>query len=302
MNFNIRIGMLLLLFGIVGGLFFVVQKHPEPLPSQNETRDKLRIVTSFYPLYFFASMIVGENGDVSIMTPPGSEPHDYEPTPRDMASIERADLLIVNGRGFEPWTDTIDETRVSRPHVLVMQKELHLDTASDPHFWLSPRIAQQEVERITRALITQDPRHQASYLDNAKRLTDMLIALDTHYREGLRACKKNVILTSHAAFGYLAKEYGFEQVAISGLSPDEEPTPKKLTEIARIAKEHRSPIFVEPLIKPSLANIIAKEAHVEILTLDPLEGLSAQRIKEGATYITEMEKNLANLEYALQCQ
>jgi len=297
---------------ILAVLFLVrIGEQSGHLSIQNKPH-KISVVTSFYPLFFFASQIVGDEGTVTNITPAGSEPHDYEPNPQDIARIEQSDLLILNGIRLESWGNSIRESlKGSSQIVVVVAESLGQSAATkqngadltDPHIWLSPVFAKKEVEIIAQSVEHIDPPNSESYQKNAQILINQLDALDREYREGLRMCQKKDIITSHAAFGYLANEYGFNQVSISGLSPAEEPAPKKLAKLSDFAAEHGiHTIFFEPLVSPRTAETVAHEIGAQTLVLNPLEGLTDQEVANGKNYFTEMKKNLANLKIALQCQ
>lgn len=304
--------LIIILGCFVLGLMIVARGISMPPPGEpRSTENKISIVTSFYPLFYFASRVAGENALVSNITPAGSEPHDYEPTPQDMARIERSDLLVLNGIGLESWGDSIRDVLKNSSVAVVTISDMLADRirasgtgteGRDPHVWLNPTLATEEVRTIQRALEQIDPASKTDYEKNAQALIDELSALDRQYREGLRECKKKDIITSHAAFGYLADEYGFGQIAITGLSPDAEPTPKKLAELSDFANRHDvRTIFFETLVSPKLAQTLAKEIGAEPLALNPLEGLSNEEISQEKNYLTEMENNLTNLKIALQC-
>lgn len=290
-------------FGVGLMIFARVISVSHPVESRS-SENRISIVTSFYPLFYFASRIAGENALVNNITPAGSEPHDYEPTPQDMVRIEQSDLLILNGVGLESWGNSIrDILKNSSVMIVLVGETLAGRTEHDPHVWLNPKLAMEEVRTIQRALEQIDPVSKTDYEKNAQSLIDELLALDKDYREGLQKCQNKDIITAHAAFGYLADEYGFEQVAITGLSPDAEPTPKKLAELSDFAKRHDvRTIFFETLVSPKLARTLAQEIGAEPLALNPLEGLSNEEISQGKNYFTEMENNLTNLKIALQCQ
>jgi zinc transport system substrate-binding protein len=275
-------------------------------PSQDR---KLQVTASFYPLYYFASVIGGSHVDVQNITPAGAEPHDFEPTSQDIARIEKGDLLILNG-GLEAWGNKIrDELQGTKVTLVIAGEGLFSQqvveqgqTAQDPHVWLSPPLAKKEVERILEGFRTVDPANRSDYEAQAKRLEDQLDQLDATYRAGLSQCRQTDIVTSHAAFGYLAQAYGLNQVAIAGLSPDAEPSARELADIANLAREkHINYIFFESLVSPKLAQTIADEVGAKTLVLDPLEGLTADQIRQGKTYFTVMQDNLMNLQTALEC-
>ena len=263
---------------------------------------KIRVVASFYPLYFFAEQIGGGKADVVNITPFGAEPHDYEPTSMDMSKIENSEILIINGH-FEPWIDKIKNNLEGKNITIVTAGEgLFNQETPDPHVWLSPKLARKEVEAILTAYLKTDSSNRDYYQKNADKLLLSLDDLDKKYQLRLNSCRKKNIITSHASFYYLAKEYGLSQTAIAGLSPDSEPSPKQLAEIADFAKKNNIDyIFFEKLISPKFAETIAFEIGAKTLLLDPLEGISQNEIESGENYFTKMEENLTNLKLALQC-
>jgi zinc transport system substrate-binding protein len=303
MNIKIVVG-LVLLIAAVGGLVLMGRR-----PTADSQR--LRVVTSFYPLYFFASEIGGDRAEVLNITPAGAEPHDYEPTAQDIADIERANLIVLNGGGLEAWGDKIKQVIDPRKTLVVTvgdglataQVEEDGETVVDPHVWLSPVLASQMVDKIAISLMQSDPANAVYYEGNAAALKVKLADLDTAYRAGLAQCAKKDFITSHAAFGYIASSYALRQVPISGLSPDAEPSAKQLIEVAQFARQNDVKyIFFEELVSPKLSQTIATEVGAQTLVLDPLEGLAAEDIAAGKNYLTVMQENLANLKTALQCQ
>lgn len=296
---------------VVTGIFFVFKKTantPTVPPSKDEIN--IQIVTSFYPLNFFASEIVQDKADVYNITPAGAEPHDYEPTTRDMVRIESADLLIVNGADFEPWakdmpqilknTDTV--IAVTGAGLMRKSKIAEDESIRDPHVWLSPLLAKKQVEIILNALVKVDPKNEAFYKNNATALITKLENLDQEFKQSLSSCKKKDIITSHTAFQYLADAYGFNQMSVAGVSPDEEPSAQQLVKVAEFAKKNDVEyIFFESLVSPKLSETIAKEVGAQTLVLNPLEGLTDEEIAGGKNYFTEMKNNLTNLKIALEC-
>lgn len=296
---------LIIIFIILLGIIHAWTNRPQNKLKNN----KIQVAASFYPLYFFASQIGGDKADVSNLTPAGIEPHDYEPTTQDLARIENSDLLILNG-GVEPWGDKIKGNLQGTTVKLVIAGEGLLtkqlteggETRQDPHVWLDPKLAKKEVENITKGFIADDPAHADYYQTNEQVLNNKLDELDAAYTKGLATCQSRDIITSHAAFSYLADAYGLKQVAIAGLSPDTEPSAQQLTTIANFAKKYKVKyIFFEELVSPKFADTIAREIGAKTLVLDPLEGISDDRIKQGENYFTIMEKNLKNLQKALSC-
>lgn len=289
------ISFLVILFGVV--IFFNKTQN-----IKQKTDSKLQISTSFYPLWFFTTQIAGDKADVYNITPVGAEPHDYEPSTRNMARIENSRILILNGGNFEGWGNRIHENLTgTNVEVIVAGQELFI--GQDPHIWLDPTKAVAEAHMVTNGFIKIDPVNSNYYLENEKILDARLSQLDNDYKNGLKNCQKKDFVTSHSAFGYLAARYGLRQVSIAGLSPDAEPSAQQLFDIAGFTKEHGIKyIFFESLVSPKLSQTIANEVGAQILVLDPIEGISDTDIKAGKNYFTIMRDNLKNLKIALECR
>lgn len=279
--------------------------------NQQTDSSKIQVVASFYPLYFFSQQIGGNKASVVNITPAGAEPHDYEPTPKDIAQIETSNMLVLNGGGLEAWGNDIQQNLNGKSTLIVtvgqgltnQQVEEEGRTITDPHIWLSPPLAKEMVEKIANGFIQVDPKNKDYYLQNADSLKSKLDDLDKLYKDGLASCQDKNIITSHAAFGYLATAYGLHQVPITGLSPDAEPSSQQLADIVKFAKDNNVKyIFFESLVSPKLSETIASEVGAKTLVLNPIEGLTNEEISQGKSYVTEMESNLANLQIALQCK
>ncbi len=287
----------------VGVVYFFANK------SQTTTdTNKIKVTTSFYPLYYFTREIAGDKANVVNLTPSGVEPHDYEPTPRDIAQLQQNKLLVVNGAGLEPWAEKVSGDLTAKGVTTITATEgISLQQGEeehhDPHVWLSPVLAQKQAEKILQGLITVDPQNKSYYETNAKNLQDKLIALDQQYKSGFDTCQQKEFVTSHAAFAYLAKEYGLTMTSIAGLSPEKEPSAAELAKVATFAKENNVRyIFFETLVSPKLSETVAHEIGAKTLVLDPIEGIGDDEISRGANYFTVMEDNLKNLQEALQCK
>ena len=291
-------------------IFFVRYSRETPVQQQSIVK-KVHVVTSFYPLYFFASRIGGDQVEVLNITPAGAEPHDYEPTPKDVARIEASDLLVLNGGGLEAWgkniTQNLDQkkTRVVTVGEFLTTAVIKEDgkTVPDPHVWLSPLLAKKMVDRIAESFVAADPAEAPYFYDNAEKLKKDLDQLDVNFRERLSNCSTKDIVTAHAAFGYLADAYGLRQVPVAGLSPDAEPSPRQLAEVTAFMKQNQVKyIFFESLVSPKLSETIASEVGAKTLVLDPIEGLSNQALGRGEDYLSVMRNNLTNLQIALTCR
>jgi zinc transport system substrate-binding protein len=289
----IIIGVVVLL--CIGVVLAVVVEAPK-LQSKG-----IKVSTSFYPLYFFAKQIGMDRADVNNITPAGAEPHDYEPTGQDIAQIEKSKLLILNGL-LEPWADSIKTTLDSNTKVITISDGIVKKGGLDSHIWLNPVLAKEMVDKIAQGFIEVDAENKAYYQANADILKTKLDDLDKEFKQGLSNCTSKSIVTSHAAFGYLANAYGLQQVSIAGFSPGAEPSAKQLADVARFVKANNIKyIFFESLVSPKLSDTIAKETGATTLVLDPIEGLSDVQISAGEDYFTKMRENLNNLMGALHC-
>lgn len=261
---------------------------------------KLHIVTSFYPLYFFTAHIAGDKAEVVNITPAGAEPHDYEANSQDIVKIENSQLVVLNGNGLEGWGNKIKQILQNSKTKII---EVSGSGESDPHVWLSPRLAKDEAVKIAAAMVMIDPVNKDYYQQNLANLSQELEALDAEYRQGLANCQLKDFVTSHEAFGYLAKEYGLEQIAITGVSPDSEPSVQKLTEITQLVKSKGVEIiFFESLVNPKLSETVAAEVGAKTMVLNPIEGITSEEQKSGKNYFNLMRTNLTNLRIALKCQ
>ncbi|HEV2713210.1 MAG TPA: metal ABC transporter substrate-binding protein [Gaiellaceae bacterium] len=247
------------------------------------------VVASFYPLAWAAEQVGGDRVDVRNLTPPGTEPHDVELTARDVERIRSADVVLYLGGGFQP---AVEEAVDGADGTVV---DLLVDpVGSDPHVWLDPRRFATIAERIAEAL---------GGSADAARLTGQLRTLDAEYRKGLAHCQRHDLVTAHAAFGYLARRYGLEQVAITGISPEAEPTPRELEHaVDRVRRTRATTVFFETLVSPRLAKTVAGEAGARTDVLNPIEGLTPDELAHGETYLTVMRENLAAIRRALDCR
>ncbi len=272
--------------------------------------NKIQVVASFYPLYFFSSQIGGDKANVTNIVPAGAEPHDYEPTAQDMAKMESSRLIILNGGGLEAWSDNIQKNIDAKNTTIItageglttQQVTEDGETGTDPHVWLDPPLAEKMVDKIAQGFEQVDPANKDYYQSNADALKAKLNNLDVAYKQSLSTCKEKNIITSHAAFGYISTTYGLNQVPIAGLSPDAEPSPQQLADIVKFAKDNNVKyIFFESLVSPKLSQTIATEVGAQTLVLNPIEGLSDEELAQGKNYLTVMQDNLTNLQTALQC-
>lgn len=284
----------------------------QPGAASTPAAAKLRVVASIYPVYEFARQVGGDRLELTLLVPPGAEPHDWEPTAREMVAIKSAKLFLYHGAGFENIDKLLTKEALGTTKAVAVSDGIpvigdeegnsHGEQAAhiDAHIWLDPEYAQREVANIAAALAAVDPANAGYYRQNAERYNRELAALDREYRRGLANLPRRTIVTSHAAFGYLAKRYGLRQLAIMGLSPDSEPTPEKMADIVRFCRKHDVKyIFFETIVNPRLAETIARETGAKLLVLNPVESLTDEEIKQGKDYLSIMRENLANLRQAL---
>jgi zinc transport system substrate-binding protein len=251
----------------------------------------LSLVAGFYPLAWAADELGGERVDVTNVTPAGSEPHDIELTPREVQFVRDATFVFLL-RGFQPALDEAADG--AKTATVVDLLEVASPEGGDPHVWLDPVRFEAIVERMGEVL----ERPAA-----AERLIDELRRLDREYREGLAHCARRSFVTSHTAFGYLAERYGLRQVAVTGLAPESEPTPRALEGVVhKVRRSGATTVFVEPLVSHRVAETVAREVHARTAVLDPIEGLTEEQARRGETYLTVMRENLDALRKALGCR
>jgi zinc transport system substrate-binding protein len=267
---------------------------------------KPQVIGSFYPLAWLAERVGGGNAAVTTLTKPGTEPHDLELTPRQVVDVGRARLVIYL-KSLQPAVDQAVAQHARKSSIDAASLVDSLPTPGivpgsagyDPHLWLDPRRLATVAEAVGERLAQVDPAHALEYQGNTRTLTKELTALDAEFRAGLRTCRQKTIVTSHAAFGYLAARYGLTQVAVSGVDPQAEPSPKRLAELTEeVRRTGVSTVFTETLVSPKVAQTLAQEAGVRTATLDPVEGLP-QGSRDD--YTSVMRHNLKTLRTALDC-
>ncbi|MDQ3385722.1 MAG: zinc ABC transporter substrate-binding protein [Actinomycetota bacterium] len=270
----------------------------------------LEVVASFYPLAEAAERVAGDRATVSNLTPAGSEPHDLELATDQVEDLEDADLVVVLGRGFQPAVEQVAERREGP--TLELLRELPVpaegDVAEegaeglDPHVWLDPMMMASIVEEVAASLEALDPEGAELYAANAVAYRAELEELGGRYEAALSGCRRSTIVVAHEAFGWLTARYDLTQEGVAGLSPEAEPSPARLAELSDLVTELGiTTVFTESLVSPRVAEALAREAGVEVAVLDPIEGISEERLADGAGYTSVMEENLEVLTEALGC-
>lgn len=283
--------------------------------APTSSANRISVTAAFYPFQFVAERVGGALVDVTNLTSPGSEPHDLELTPKQVASLGEAGLVIYQS-GFQPAVDaaiitvppkrSVDTAAFLTLETLEEEGHAHVEGddhdhgSLDPHTWLDPKNMIAITEHVRDELTAAAPSGATTFAANAKILIADLTTLDTEYRTGLTGCTRTVFITSHEAFGYLAQRYGLQQVGIRGIEPDTEPTAARIAQVQAIARTNKvTTIFFETLVSPAVAQSVAGDLGLTTAVLDPLEGLTAQ--SQGGDYLEVMRSNLAALEKANGC-
>ncbi|MBZ5741018.1 metal ABC transporter substrate-binding protein [Nocardioides mangrovi] len=272
--------------------------------------DGVEVAAAFYPLQYVAERVAGDRlghgVTVETLTAPGGEPHDLELSPKQVADVAQADLVVYE-RGFQQSVDDAVDTNATGDTVdaasvvdLVPFREHGVDSDEiDPHFWQDPLMLADVADTVADHLADIDPGHADDYQANADDLRSDLEQLDQDYTAGLASCERSTVVVSHDAFGYLQR-YGIQMKAILGLSPESEPTPADLAELQDLVKsEGITTVFSETLAPKEVAESLAHDTGVKSAVLDPIEGLSDETADED--YLSLMRSNLSALQEANGC-
>lgn len=308
---------IVLLFALSG----CAQNNPaNGAASAAQGNNQLIVYASFYQMADFAQKIGKDKISVTTLVPAGTEPHDWEPAAFDIVGLEKANVFIYSGAGMEGWAEKVLASLQNESLIVVeasngiklLEGEQHhdedktalkaeADLSYDPHVWLSPKNAKTMLGTIKDALAQADPANKDFYQKNCDEVLSQLDKLDQEYRTTLTPLSNKNVVVAHQAFGYLCAEYGLNQVAIEGLSPDSEPDPARMAEIIDFVKNNRvKVIFFEELISPKVAQAVADATGASTDVLNPLEGLSDEELAAGEDYFSVMDKNLKALKAALE--
>jgi zinc transport system substrate-binding protein len=277
--------------------------------------DGIAVLASFYPLQYVAEQVGGDLVSVDTLTPPGAEPHDLELSPAQVDGVGRADLVVYLSEFQAAVDDAVDANPPAHVVDAAQDTELHAaehdedgeehaeddghDHGSlDPHFWLDPSRLPAVADDVAAQLAEIDPDHADEFQANAEAFAQRMTELDEEYQAGLATCDSRTIVTTHEAFSYLAERYDLEQVGISGVDPEGEPSPARLAEVGQVVRDEGvSTIFFETLASPKVAETLADELGVDTAVLDPLEGLT----DDSQDYVSVAQANLETLRTALGC-
>jgi zinc transport system substrate-binding protein len=281
--------------------------------SQQANQSKINVVASFFPIYEFVKAVGGDRIDASVLIPIGAEPHNFDPTIQQIQKANSANLLVYNGASMEePWIhnltpqNTVDTSKGI--NLLSNPNDPDIKGPNDPHIWLDPVLAIQQVQNIRNGLEKVDPKNTAYYNQNAQNFVGKLNKLDTAFRGNLSSsnCAKRDFIPFHLAFGYFAPRYGLTAHPIhEGLTPNGEVLPQKLVEVVNLARNlGLKVIYSEDLIDPRSSQAIAEQIPgARVMVLSPIEGLkNATEQKAGIRYFDKMYQDLAALKVGLQCK
>jgi zinc transport system substrate-binding protein len=297
---------------------FACHKKEDPSAS-----GKVKVIATLFPLYDFARNVGGESASVTLLVPPGVEPHTFEPKPGDVLKINSADIFIYTGKNMEPWVESllkgVDNKKLvvvdASRDIALLEGPGHKEGGDghdgheghgrlDPHIWLDFERAGKMVDNIRDGFMTKDPSRKDFYRANAARFNAALAGLDERFKTGLAQCDHRMFVHGgHFAFNYMAKRYNLTYVSAYEGSPNAEPTPRRIMELKKLVKEnHITSIYYEELITPRVAELLATETGTTLLPLHGAHNISRDDLEKGITFTAIMEGNLVNLKKGLGCR
>ena len=287
----------------------------------------ITVTTTIYPLYSIAKEVGADKIKLQNLIPFGVEAHGFDPTPSDMTKLSKSDIFITSSDSMEPWKDKIVKSLKIEDKVFDMSKQVKLRTIEeqehehhkdekehthkhdhehegiDPHYWVSLNNYILMTEAITKLFIEKDSANKDFYIQNSNNYLEKIKTLKEKFDSSMATCTNKKILVNHDAFGYFADDYGVKQYSISGMSPDDKPSAKQISELITLVKNEKiNTVFFEEFASPKVAQTIAKAANVKIDTLRPAENISKEENKKGYGYLQIMEDNLEKLKFAMDCK
>jgi zinc transport system substrate-binding protein len=303
---------LLIFLGIVV-LVLLLFVAPFIIPTSDKNGSKVLVTTSIFPLYDMTKHIAGNRADVMMLIPFGKDIHAFEPTPKDRVNLQHSRLFLFSGAHLEPWAATFEHAnRIDMSHYVTLNTLADDDTthhhhghdeAYDPHYWLDIDNMIRLTKVIRDELSKIDPLSKEYFSDNATTYIKELEHLKKEYVKVLSTCKKDFIVVSHNAFGYLSKEYGFHVLSLNGFSADALPSAQSMKRVIDTVKQHQiTTIFFEPFSSDRLMQTVANESNTSVDTLHPLANITFDEMAARKSYITIMYENLKKLSNVLECQ
>lgn len=285
----------------------------------------IKVTTTIYPLYSIAKEVGGDKIKLDNLIPFGVEAHEFDPSPADMAKLSKSDLFITSSDSMEPWKDKIVKSLHIENKVFDMSEHVKLREISedaqheednhdhhghehnhsniDPHYWVSLNNYILMTQAITNLFIEKDSANKDFYTQNANNYLEKINTLKAKYDLSMATCTNKKILVNHDAFGYFADDYGIKQYSVSGMSPEDKPSAKQISELINLVKNEKiNTVFFEEFASPKVAKTIAKEANVKTDALRPAENITKDENKKGYGYLQIMEDNLEKLKSAMDCK
>jgi zinc transport system substrate-binding protein len=282
-------------------LFVAACSATTPVPRAPERQ--MRIVVTIYPLQYFAQRIAGAQADVRALVPSGAEAHGFAPTAGDIVALAEADLVVANGLGLEPWLERALDALESPPPLVEASTSGSTRLGElDPHVWLDPLLAMGQAERIADALVSVDPTRSTQIEANRAALAGDLEALHASFEAALASCRLDSFVTAHGAYGYLADRYGLTQVALTGLSPEAEPSARDLASAVELMRDQGlQHVLREPVLSAGAVEAVASEVNATALDIHQIGSVTASELAEHTDYFGLMRDNLRSLSTALEC-
>jgi zinc transport system substrate-binding protein len=262
---------------------------------------KIRVLTSFLPVYCFTANVAGNAAQVENLLRSGAGPHDYQLSVRDRERINAANVVVLNGLGIDSWIEPVLRTSDARIVVVAdgLSNDLIRIEGSQPnaHIWLDPVLATHSVSNVARALIEVDSPNRDEYLRNASNYVARLQQLDQDFRTGLAPYQGAKIVTFHDSFPYFMRRYGIDVIGIIEEVPDVSPSPQYLSRLYKTVRETKpKAIFTDAQFSPRLARQIGADLKVPVAALNTLETGPSK----PEAYEQLMRKNLQALQHALK--
>ncbi len=265
-----------------------------------EANGKLKVVVTFNAIKELTQAVAKDKVEIITLIPDGNEPHDFQPTTKSMQQLSRADVLIYNGVGMEPWVETAVKAAANKK-LLVVKAAKNVDlirlTAKDairehgeydPHTWLSLSCAQTEVKNIAQSLAQADSQNAGFYLQNANDYNAQLAALLAKYQPLFAQAERKDFVTGHAAFGYLCRDLGLKQTSVEDVFASGEPSAQRLAKLVEYCRKHKiKTIFVEEAVSPKISATLAKEVGAQTQAIHTIESSDGTK-----SYVDRMQENL----------